>query len=622
MTDATLPQARGITALAPDVLKAKIRRRKNAELRFQAYGLVAIAVAVAFLLFLFSTIVVNAASAFRITWMTFDVTLEEEVIDPFGQRNVTMVQSMADFNQLMVRGLAREITLEDEPVRLRTLLELERVSDEAKLEEVDRMLRAGEIVIPGVAGLTDGVSVADLMDADGLIDRARILPLDEFEPAFRNTVNGYLAGSLRSMLRERQVTLQQLAGLEIFTREEATALAEQIVAETVLDEVPPRFPQVLQQDLNREIIGLMRGWLYQDGITLADIRNEEVAAGVERYMLELIAGLISSTGRLQAQEMVIVPDPSGAEFSEGIPMMVLNEDAIGITDTFTILAHSNVDQFLKGEGGRGLPEERRLINDLQMLWIDRLIDGGKMEQRFNWGLFFDGDSRRPENAGLGVAVVGSAYMMLIVLCLTLPLGVATAVYLEEFAPKNRFTDLIEVNINNLAAVPSIVFGLLGLSIFINILHLPISAPVVGGMVLTLMTLPTVIIATRAALKAVPPSIREAALGIGASKMQAISHHVLPLAMPGILTGTIIGMAQALGETAPLILIGMVAFVADYPGSPLDPASALPVQVYNWSRMQERGFVELTSAAILVLLAFLIIMNTAAVLLRRRFERRW
>ena len=238
----------------------------------------------------------------------------------------------------------------------------------------------------------------------------------------------------------------------------------------------------------------------------------------------------------------------------------------------------------------------------------------------------DASETRPEAAGLGVAILGSAYMMLIVLALALPIGVAASIYLEEFAPKNRLTDVIEVNIANLAAVPSIVYGILGLAVFINFVGLPRSAPIVGGLVLTLMTLPTIIIATRAALKAVPPSIRDAALGVGASRMQTVFHHVLPLAMPGILTGTIIGLAHALGETAPLLLIGMVAFVQDYPEAPpagfFDPASALPVQIYNWTRRADPAFFERAAGAILVLLAFLLIMNLAAIWLRRRFERRW
>jgi phosphate transport system permease protein len=241
---------------------------------------------------------------------------------------------------------------------------------------------------------------------------------------------------------------------------------------------------------------------------------------------------------------------------------------------------------------------------------------------FNWGLLTFGASSRPESAGLAVSLIGSLFMMLVVLVCALPIGVAASIYLEEFAKKNRFTDLIEVNINNLAAVPSIVYGLLGLAVFINFAGLPRSASMAGGLVLTLMTLPTIIIATRAALKAVPPSIRAAALGLGASKMQTIFHHVLPLAMPGILTGTIIGLAHALGETAPLLLIGMVAFVANFPTTPLDPSTALPVQIYMWANEAERAFVERTSGAIMILLLFLIVMNVGAIILRRRFERRW
>jgi phosphate transport system permease protein len=251
-----------------------------------------------------------------------------------------------------------------------------------------------------------------------------------------------------------------------------------------------------------------------------------------------------------------------------------------------------------------------------------LSEEGVMKEAFNTGLFTYGASSRPETSGLGVALVGSLYMMLIVLGLALPIGVAASIYLEEFAKKNRWTDMIEVNINNLAAVPSIVFGLLGLAVFVNFFGLPRSASLVGGLVLTLMTLPTIIIATRAALRAVPPSIRAAALGLGASKTQMVFHHVLPLAAPGILTGTIIGLAHALGETAPLLLIGMVAFVADVPSTPMEPATALPVQIYMWANEAERAFVERTSGAIIVLLLFLAVMNIAAIILRRRFERRW
>jgi len=295
---------------------------------------------------------------------------------------------------------------------------------------------------------------------------------------------------------------------------------------------------------------------------------------------------------------------------------------IGSTMQIWLPADDEVDMFNKGRMSRDIPEAERRLTDKQISWIDHLANDDRLEKKFNKTFFTAGDSREPELAGILGALKGSLFTLIITLALAFPIGVATAVYLEEFAPKNRWTDLIEVNINNLAAVPSIVFGLLGLAIFLNFFGMPRSAPLVGGLVLTLMTLPTIIIASRASLKSVPPSIREAALGVGASKMQMVTHHVLPLAMPGMMTGTIIGMAQALGETAPLLMIGMVAFVVDPPTGFTDPATVLPVQIFLWADAPERGFLEITSAAIMVLLAFLLTMNAAAILLRKKFERRW
>ncbi|HEB94807.1 MAG TPA: phosphate ABC transporter permease PstA [Sedimenticola thiotaurini] len=303
--------------------------------------------------------------------------------------------------------------------------------------------------------------------------------------------------------------------------------------------------------------------------------------------------------------------------------MVLSDPGlIGTSRPVWLTADDDIDMLVKGHVDRTLPETSRRVKDKVIGWLERLEREGAVTTRFNPPFFTHGDSREPEQAGIGGAVMGSLYTILVTFLLSFPLAVATAVYLEEYAPVNRWSDLIEVNINNLAAVPSIVFGLLGLAVFINFFSLPRSAPLVGGLVLTLMTLPTIIIASRAALKSVPPSIREAALGVGASKLQTITHHVLPLAMPGMLTGTIIGMAQALGESAPLLMIGMVAFIVDVPQGVLDPATVLPVQVYLWADSPERAFVERTSAAIMVLLAFLTTMNLLAVILRRRFERRW
>jgi phosphate transport system permease protein len=325
----------------------------------------------------------------------------------------------------------------------------------------------------------------------------------------------------------------------------------------------------------------------------------------DRKVRRAAGGLLSRSADLRLRDMVLA-DPS----------------LIGRTESVWVLADDEVDALVKGWIDRDAPEDRRRVSNQELGWIDKLTSEGRIEARFNTGLFVNANSSDPESAGLGVAILGSFFMMLIVLFLAVPLGVAAALYLQEFAPKNRWTDLIEVNINNLAAVPSIVFGLLGLAVFINFFGLPRSASLVGGLVLMLMTLPTIIIATRAAVAAVPPSIREAALGVGASRMQTIFHHVLPLAMPGILTGTILGLTKALGETAPLLMIGMVAFVIDYPTSPLDSATALPVQVFMWATEAERAFVERTAAATIVLLTFMLVMNAVAIYLRQRFQRKW
>jgi phosphate transport system permease protein len=309
-------------------------------------------------------------------------------------------------------------------------------------------------------------------------------------------------------------------------------------------------------------------------------------------------------------------------------MVLADPGLIGRTVEFTALASGRIDGYYKGRVTMESAALDSRVKPAQLALADALKARGMLRQSFNPGFLTmpDASDKRPEAAGLGVAVLGSLYMMIVVLALSLPVGVAASVYLEEFAPRNRLTDIVEVNIANLAAVPSIVYGILGLAVFINFAGLPQSAPVVGGLVLTLMTLPRIIIPTRAALKAVPPSIRDAALGVGASKLQTVFHHVVPLALPGILTGTIIGLAQALGETAPLLLIGMVAFVRDMPGGLpgglFDPAAALPVQVYNWTQRGDPGFVERASGAIIVLLVFLLVMNALAIFLRRRFERRW
>jgi phosphate transport system permease protein len=379
--------------------------------------------------------------------------------------------------------------------------------------------------------------------------------------------------------------------------------------------------------------------LYPQDIDPEGTRDPEVLskANYQSAVNDAMYALFPEATDRQARRAVRELISPGANYV--IRDMVMDDPSlVGQRISVRVPLASEYDQVLKGnvdptvdftafkEGSTSvdwsLPPEERLISEKQADYLQQLIRQGEVKASFNRWFFTNGDSRQPELAGIWGAAVGSMFTLMVTLALSFPIGVSAAVYLEEFAPKNRLTDIIEVNINNLAAVPSIVFGLLGLAVFLQFFGMPRSAPVVGGLVLTLMTLPTIIIASRAALKSVPPSIREAALGVGASKLQCIFHHVLPLAMPGMLTGTIIGMAQALGETAPLLMIGMVAFVVDIPGSPLDPATVMPVQIYLWSDSPERAFTERTSAAIMCLLGFLILMNAAAVLLRKRFERRW
>lgn len=356
-------------------------------------------------------------------------------------------------------------------------------------------------------------------------------------------------------------------------------------------------------------------------LTAADIDPEDIMGAKWRSIVR---------GSLTALEPDIPRSDRRAYyglFTSSAPFLVRdyvikNPDLIGKTFDFQVPLSDPLDQFAKGQISRDTPEDRRRVSNKQIEWFDKLQAEGLVSKPINFALILNPDSRFPELAGLAGAIAGSFWALLVCFLISFPIGIAAAVYLEEFAPKNRFTDLIEININNLAAVPSVVFGLLGLAVFLGWFGLPRSAPLVGGMVLSLMTLPTMIIVTRAALRSVPSSIREAALGIGASRHEAILHHMLPLSMPTILTGTIIGLAQALGETAPLLLIGMNAFITSAPEGVFSASTALPTQIYIWADSPERGFVSRTSAAILVLLGFLVLMNGLAVFLRNRFERRW
>jgi phosphate transport system permease protein len=348
-----------------------------------------------------------------------------------------------------------------------------------------------------------------------------------------------------------------------------------------------------------------------------DIKTADFDELVRRGLRKHIPDVTDRQGRRELNRIVSI----GASYQLR-DLVSERPDLLGTTYPVWVPAAANVDMLVKGNIDPGLDESLRPVSDRQIEWIERLRDQGRLDVRFNRALFTNGDSREPELAGVRGAVMGSFYMLVITLMLSFPVGVAAAIYLEEFAPRNRWSDVIEISINNLAAVPSIVFGLLGLAVFINWVGLPRSAPLAGGLVLTLLTLPVIIIASRASIRAVPPSLRDAAFGMGASRSQVVAHHILPQALPGMLTGTIIGMSRALGETAPLLMIGMVAFIVDVPGGFTDPATALPVQIYLWADSPERAFAERTSAAIILLLGFLLLMNLGAVLLRRRLEKRW
>ena len=440
---------------------------------------------------------------------------------------------------------------------------------------------------------------ADTLGKPALIDRARIERRNASERRFRQL--GVVAVAIGVLALVVLMTSIFTGGLSAFRQ-------TYISLDIFLD------PAKLDKDGTRDrgAIAKISTFGYAPLIETALVAAmAEKGVAVEGLNAKTAAEMISKEAPADLRKYVLA-DPS----------------VIGQTVRFDLLAGGRIDGYYKGRVSMESAQLDRNVSPEQLMLADKLREAGILTTKFNWGFFTapDASDTRPEAAGLGVAIIGSAYMMLIVLVLSLPLGVAASIYLEEFAPQNRFTDLIEVNIANLAAVPSIFFGILGLAVLINFVGLPQSAPIVGGLVLTLMTLPTIIIATRASLKAVPPSIRDAALGVGASKMQATFHHVLPLAMPGIMTGTIIGLARALGETAPLLLIGMVAFVREFPAGPpegfFDPASALPVQVYNWTQRGDPAFIERASGAIIVLLVFLLAMNIIAVVLRRRFERRW
>ena len=603
MTDVALPRSRSLD-LTSDAARARIRARYRAEARFKLYGLVAIGLTAAFLAVVLADIVIKGAPAFIQHELVMDVTVDPDAFDKPGSTDPDVVRA-GDYQRMVREALRARFPDVTERARRRKL-------DGLLSSGAADVLRERVVANPALIGQTVTVPILLSDDADlyykggsTAIDqrpgRGTAVPSGTSgEITIASTANDFAAElaafrdtlSVRAReLRTEAARLRQHVGRSEARRRELEQAQRTPALEAELASVSGEIESLSAraQELEGEANALQARFDRTGG-------DEPLDDTVPSLLVALNKGVVRVTN-LSGNEVagtVLIPLESAAEAAPG---------------TWRILTYETA-------------EANRRVSDQEVAWLERLREDGVSRAAFNWSFFTSGDSREAELAGIRGALVGSALTLLVTLVICLPLGVGAAIYLEEFAPKNRVTELIEVNINNLAAVPSIVFGLLGLAVFLNFFALPRSAPLVGGLVLALLVLPTIIIASRAALKAVPPSIKEAALGIGASQQQAIFHHVLPLAMPGIMTGTIIGMAHALGETAPLLMIGMVAFIVETPLSITDAATVLPVQIYLWSDLPEIAFRAKTAAAIMVLLVFLFVMNGAAIVLRKRFERRW
>ena len=575
----------------------RLKARRAAEWRLKAYGIIAIFLAGAALVVLMSTVVGKAFGAFTANYVTIEVPLLAEEIDPDGTADPEVI-GKANFTGVVKDTLKAAFPEVSGRQGRRDLYDI--VSSGNAFE-----IRRQVIETPSLVGQTISYpflasDVADLylkgdfgalteLDVTGQLS----LEIDDDEVTLTSDAEDFAAAlaslkqNLLTTARQVRVRAQyQEAGRVEFERRAEAADTDE-ARESNAAEAQNR--AAARDTFLAEAEALEARAAADGGTEALDKRVPSILIRVGGGWIKMTeASLSGGTGEVMSP--------------------IANQDTFAPSDW----------QYYVTE----LPEISRKVSDTQIMVLETLRDRGQIESKFNTIFFSSGDSREPELAGIWGAIVGSFWTMVVTFGLAFPIGVLAAIYLEEFAPKNRITDLIEVNINNLAAVPSIVFGLLGLAVFLGVFGVPRSAPLAGGIVLALMTLPTIIIASRAAIRAVPPSIRDAALGIGASKIQATFHHVLPLAMPGILTGSIIGMAQALGETAPLIMIGMVAFIVDIPTGILDSSSVLPVQIFRWSDFPERAFEARTAAAICVLLAFLIVMNAIAVFLRKRFERRW
>ena len=613
MTDIAVTQRPRAIDLSSDVARRRTRKRYRAEARFKAYGVAAILFALAFLVFLIGDILIKAIPAFTVNSMALEVEASREALDPEATGRADVI-ARGDFIA---------------PIRAALYEIFPGVAEERRLRQQltglissggDEELRKRVIADPALIGTKVKVPILLSDDAD-LYYKGTVTDVEPI--AARGTGAPSAVSGELTILSSANDFAAPLVKIKRALSVEARRL--------------------------RGEVERYEGLLASYGADLTAATGELAAARVsapanvpslEGVVAKLtadrdsIAGQIAGLGQLAAELEGRFTTNNAETLDERVPSMLIeiNGGVVKVTDVAdsrvsgtALIPLQSIDEAAPGSWKvvtLDTPETNRKLSDQEIAWLMRLDEQNLVASAFNWRFFTSGDSREAELAGILGALVGSLYTMLVTLVICLPIGISAAVYLEEFAPKNAWTDVIEVNINNLAAVPSIIFGLLGLAIFLNFVGLPRSTPLVGGLVLALLVLPTIIIASRAALKAVPPSIREAAFGVGASHQQAVFHHVLPLAMPGVMTGTIIGMAHALGETAPLLLIGMIAFIVDVPGGATDAATVLPVQIFLWSDLPEVGFQAKTAAAILVLLAFLLVMNGAAIVLRKRFERRW
>ena len=567
-------------------VERRLAKRYRAELRFRSAGLTAIAVAVTILCVLIGSIASEGVPAFTAHELVLPVSLDRDLVDPEGDGSEASLRR-GSYNRVLQDALRAEFPEVRARGDVRTLFSLYTPLNATRLMDAvlhDPTLIGTEYVFT--------MPLADDLDLylKGRLVEDRTLPVSG-ELSVTPGEDGLVLRSSTSAFAPLIVELGQAMGTEARILELRAEQLREAADQGPLEDAPR-----LREEADRHARGA------------AAFRQRALA---EDGFLPVSTEMPSLIVEVDGQAFRLTNLAVDGSMAHGTAL--LGNGEIDDASAWTLYV---IDT----------PEARRRVPDQLIVWTRSLVQRDLIRAGFNTYLFTNADSREPELAGVKGALYGSILTMIITMFLSVPIGVFTAVYLEEYAPKNRFTDLIEVNINNLAAVPSIVFGLLGLAVFINAFGLPRSAPLVGGLVLSLMTLPTVIIATRAALKAVPPSIRQAALGIGASKTQSVFHHVLPLAAPGILTGSIIGLAQALGETAPLLMIGMVAFIADAPSLGLagftEPATVMPVQIFLWSDGAERAFEARTAAAILILLALMISFNAVAIYLRRRFERRW